>query len=123
MVKGGKGPGGIVGISYATRALGIADKATLAAWIKNRPTYQKRVQLAVTVSGTKGEDEGHEKVIGRRRETAFSCRGRASNGGLDHREFHHRMWYRQPFSSIAERRFFWCHPRVLSVGLSITGIA
>ena len=39
VVDGGKGPGGTVGIRYATRALGIADRATIAVWIRNRPTY------------------------------------------------------------------------------------
>ena len=34
--KDGKGPGGTVGLSYATRAMGISDKATLVSWIKNQ---------------------------------------------------------------------------------------
>ena len=54
VVEGGKGPGSTVGISYATQALGIADEATLAAWIKNRSIYHEQVQQAVAVSGTKG---------------------------------------------------------------------
>ena len=29
---------------YATRAMGIADKATLSAWIINRSTYERQVQ-------------------------------------------------------------------------------
>lgn len=36
VVEGGKGPGGTVGLSYATRAMGISDKATLVSWIKNQ---------------------------------------------------------------------------------------
>ena len=54
IVKGGKGPGGTVGISYATRALGITDKTTLAAWLQNRSFFQKQgQQAAATVPGTK----------------------------------------------------------------------
>ena len=51
VVEGGRGPGGTVGITYATRALGISDKATLAAWIKNRVTFEKEVQWAVSGGG------------------------------------------------------------------------
>lgn len=45
VVEGGRGPGGTVGITYATKALGISDKATLSAWIRNRATLEKEVQL------------------------------------------------------------------------------
>lgn len=51
VVEGGRGPGGTVGITYATRALGISDKATLAAWIKNRATFEKEVQWTVGGEG------------------------------------------------------------------------
>ena len=48
-------------MSYATRALGISDKATLASWITNRSAYEKEVQRATAVSGIKGEEKGNEK--------------------------------------------------------------
>lgn len=55
-IEGGKGPRGTVGISYATQAqlVGIADKAILAAWIKNRFIYQQKVPAAAAVSVTTG---------------------------------------------------------------------
>ncbi|CAB1108371.1 unnamed protein product [Ectocarpus sp. CCAP 1310/34] len=39
-VKGAQGPGGTVGISYATRVLNIPDKATLAEWVRKVPEYE-----------------------------------------------------------------------------------
>lgn len=54
VVEGGRGPGGTVGITYATRALGISDKATLAAWIKNRATFEKEVRWAASGRGFRG---------------------------------------------------------------------
>lgn len=57
VVKGGRGPGGTVGISYASRVLGISDKATLAAWIKNRDVFEKEVQCAVGSEGFRSQRE------------------------------------------------------------------
>lgn len=62
VVEGGRGPGGTVGVSYATRVLGISDKASLSSWIKNSATFKKEVQWvgcglcerAAKVSGPKG---------------------------------------------------------------------
>ena len=56
VVEGGGGPGDTVGLTSATRALGILDKATLASWVKNRPTYEKEVQAAATAYGTRTSD-------------------------------------------------------------------
>ena len=62
VVEGGKGPGSTVGLSYATRVLGVSDKATLAAWIQNRSTYEEEVQQATAVSGTKGKKKAMKKL-------------------------------------------------------------
>ena len=86
VVESGKGPGGTVGIGHATRAQ-IADKATLliAAWIRNWSTYQKTGSAGGGGVRHKRGEKGHEKVIGGRREAAFSRRGRATNCDLDQR--------------------------------------
>ena len=50
-------------LSYTTRVLGIPDKAKRAAWIQNRCTYEKEVQQATAVSGTKGEKKAMKKLL------------------------------------------------------------
>ena len=62
VVEGGKGPGGTVGLSCATRALVSSDKATMASWTNNRFTYEKEVQQATAVSDTKGKKKAMKKV-------------------------------------------------------------
>ena len=78
MVEGGKGPGSTVGISYANRALGSADTVSLAAWIKKKLVYQK-TGAAAGGGGVRYEtnEEGHETLIGGRREATVSRRDRA----------------------------------------------
>ena len=52
VLEGGRRPGGTVGLTYVTSALGILDEATLASGIKNRSTCEKEVQAATAASGT-----------------------------------------------------------------------
>ena len=47
---------------FATRALGIPEKAALASWIKTRSTHEKEVQQAAAVSGTKGNKKAMKKL-------------------------------------------------------------
>ena len=56
-VEGGQEPGGTVGITYTTKALGLPDKATLAAWVKNRKKYEDKVQRATEIAGVRGTKE------------------------------------------------------------------
>lgn len=43
---GAQGPGGTIGVSYATRKLGIPEKATLSAWVKDRKTLEEQLAKA-----------------------------------------------------------------------------
>ena len=76
-----------MGIGYSTRALGVAGKATLVAWTKNRSVYPKTKAADGGGGGggvrRKRHEEGHEKLIGGRREVAFSRRGRATHRDVD----------------------------------------
>ena len=62
VVGGRRGPGGTVGLTSATRALGSLDKAMLASWIKNRSTHEKEVQAAAAASGTKDKKIAWKKL-------------------------------------------------------------
>ena len=50
-VKGAQGPGGTVGISYASRILNIPDKATLAAWVRDVGKYEAALAAEATYTG------------------------------------------------------------------------
>ena len=43
---GAQGPNGTIGVSYAQRVLGIPEKITLSAWIKDRTKYEKQLEQA-----------------------------------------------------------------------------
>ncbi|CAB1110883.1 unnamed protein product [Ectocarpus sp. CCAP 1310/34] len=50
-LKGAQGPGGTVGISYASRILNIPNKATLAAWVRDVAKYEAALAKQDTYKG------------------------------------------------------------------------
>lgn len=50
-IKGAQGPDGTVGITYASRVLGIRDKSTLALWVKEVDKYEAALAKVDTYKG------------------------------------------------------------------------
>eukprot|EP00904_Undaria_pinnatifida_P011403 jgi/Undpi1/7393/HiC_scaffold_22.g09866.m1 len=61
-VKGAQGPGGSVGILYASRVIGIPDKATLALWVKKIDEMEAELSQAAQKGGTKGEKKAQKRM-------------------------------------------------------------
>ena len=61
-VKGAQGPGGSVGISYASRVLGIPHKATLALWMKKIDEMEAELSQAAQKGATKGEKKAQKRM-------------------------------------------------------------
>ena len=60
-------------MSYATRALGIIGKATLALWTKNRSKYEQEGAAGVGGVRDQREEKGIEDVFSERWEGSFSA--------------------------------------------------
>lgn len=68
-VLGGRGEGGTVGVSYATRQLGIPERTTLSSWIKNKATFEEEVEKRSKL-GSKGKKRAQRAMslnVGRKR--------------------------------------------------------
>eukprot|EP00904_Undaria_pinnatifida_P011820 jgi/Undpi1/7769/HiC_scaffold_23.g10242.m1 len=61
-VKGAQGPDGTVGISYASTALGIPDKATLAAWVRDIAKYEAALAQEDKLKGRKGRKKANNRM-------------------------------------------------------------
>ena len=61
-VKGAEGPGGSVGIFYASRVLGVPDKATLALWVKKIDEMEAELSQAAHKGGTNGKKNAQKRM-------------------------------------------------------------
>ncbi|CAB1099205.1 unnamed protein product [Ectocarpus sp. CCAP 1310/34] len=69
-LKGAQGPGGTVGVTYASRILKIPDKATLAAWVKDVDKYEAALAEETKYSRVKGRKKAKHRMslnVGRTR--------------------------------------------------------
>ena len=61
-VKRAQGRNATVGISYASRVLGIPDKATLAAWVKDIAKYEAALAQENNPKGRKGKKKAKDRM-------------------------------------------------------------
>ena len=61
-IKGAQGPGGTVGITYASRVLNIPDKASLALWVKDLAKFEAALVEEANYKGGKRKKKAKNRM-------------------------------------------------------------
>ena len=64
---GAQGTNGTIGVSYAARMLGIPEKITLSAWIKDRKKYEEQMEKANKLGAKRKKKAWRVKSLNTRR--------------------------------------------------------